>query len=118
LHLSRGQREGRQPVAMGDEHLELAESASYTHPGGLPIDIKSYEGMDERLVRALDSLQDEYRSVLVLWAVEDLAYKEIAETLNIPIGTVMSRLHRARQKLAEQLRDFAVEEGIVRNNPN
>jgi RNA polymerase sigma-70 factor (ECF subfamily) len=52
--------------------------------------------------------------VLLLWAVEDLSYKEIAQVLDVPIGTVMSRLHRARQKLAAQLRAFALEEGVIR----
>lgn len=116
LHLSKGERDARQPVSMGDEHLEMAEAMSFSPPLGMPIDPKSYDGMDERLVRALDGLQDEYRSVLMLWAVEDFAYKEIAEALGIPIGTVMSRLYRARQKLTEQLQEFAVEERIIRNN--
>ena len=53
--------------------------------------------------------------VLLLWAVEDLSYKEIADVLGIPIGTVMSRLHRARQKLSAQLRDYAKQEGMVRD---
>jgi RNA polymerase sigma-70 factor (ECF subfamily) len=51
---------------------------------------------------------------MLLWAVEELSYKEIAGALEIPIGTVMSRLHRARQRLAEQLRGFATQEGIIR----
>jgi RNA polymerase sigma-70 factor (ECF subfamily) len=50
-----------------------------------------------------------------MWAVDDLTYKEIAHTLDIPIGTVMSRLHRARQKLGEQLRDYAKREGVIRD---
>jgi RNA polymerase sigma-70 factor (ECF subfamily) len=52
--------------------------------------------------------------VLLLWAVEDFSYKEIAAAVDVPIGTVMSRLHRAREKLSVQLRDFAKSEGIVR----
>jgi RNA polymerase sigma-70 factor (ECF subfamily) len=43
-----------------------------------------------------------------------MSYKDIATSLDIPIGTVMSRLHRARQRLATQLRDFATEQGIIR----
>jgi RNA polymerase sigma-70 factor (ECF subfamily) len=49
-----------------------------------------------------------------LWAIEELSYKEISDALEIPLGTVMSRLHRARQRLSEQLKDFAVREGIIR----
>ena len=55
----------------------------------------------------------EYQSVLMLWAVEDFSYKEIADALDIPIGTVMSRLHRVRQKLSEELQEYAIEARIV-----
>jgi RNA polymerase sigma-70 factor (ECF subfamily) len=70
--------------------------------------------MDEQLVHALDDLPEDYRTVILLWAVEELSYKEIADTLEIPLGTVMSRLHRARQRLALQLKDFAAEQGLNR----
>lgn len=113
IHLSNAERDGRRPVAMDDEHLELADSRG-NMPQSLPIDPRSLEGMDEQLVRALNGLQQEYRSVLMLWAVEDFSYKEIADALSIPMGTVMSRLHRARQRLAEQLREYAVQERIIR----
>jgi RNA polymerase sigma-70 factor (ECF subfamily) len=52
--------------------------------------------------------------VMLLWAVEELSYKEIADALSIPIGTVMSRLFRARQRLAAELKDYAAREGITR----
>jgi RNA polymerase sigma-70 factor (ECF subfamily) len=70
--------------------------------------------MDEKLVRALEQLPEEYQVVMLLWAVDGLAYKEIAHAVDVPIGTVMSRLHRARHRLAEQLRDHALKEGIIR----
>jgi RNA polymerase sigma-70 factor (ECF subfamily) len=72
------------------------------------------DGMDQQLVRAIDALATEYQVVLMLWAIEEMSYKEIADAVGIPIGTVMSRLHRERQKLSEQLRSFAVREGIIR----
>jgi RNA polymerase sigma-70 factor (ECF subfamily) len=65
----------------------------------------------------MDDLPKEYQTVLMLWAVEEFSYKEIATALDVPIGTVMSRLHRARQQLAEQLRDYAVQQGIIREYP-
>jgi RNA polymerase sigma-70 factor, ECF subfamily len=110
LHLSRAQRESRQPMIVEDEHLESAGSrdVAVLSPG-----FSSFEGMDEQLVRAIENLSDEYRSVLVLWALEEMSYKEIAEALDLPLGTVMSRLHRARQKLAGQLRDYAAENRII-----
>jgi RNA polymerase sigma-70 factor (ECF subfamily) len=109
LHLSRAQREGRQPIPLDDLDLAGPDRRS----GSLPIDSRSFEGMDEQLVRAIDGLSQDYQSVLLLWAVEDFSYKEIAEALDIPIGTVMSRLHRVRQKLSEELQEYAAEARIV-----
>src|SRR5207253_5231856 len=109
LHLSGAQRDQRQPQPLEDLNLAGPDRRS----GTLPIDSRSLEGMDEELVRAIDGLSQEYQSVLMLWAVEDFSYKEISEALNIPIGTVMSRLHRVRQKLSEELQDYAAEARIV-----
>ena len=53
---------------------------------------------------AIDKLPAQYREALLLCEVEEMSYQEIAETLSIPIGTVMSRLSRARKALGEQLR--------------
>ncbi len=71
-----------------------------------------WEHVDQRLKGAIDDLRPEYRTVLLLWAVEGLKYREIADIQEIPIGTVMSRLHRARSILAEQLADLAEETGL------
>lgn len=108
LHFSRSGREKRQPVAMENEPLELAGGVSEGFVAS------GWEGMDQRLVHALQALPQDYQVVLVLWAVEDFSYKEIAESLEIPIGTVMSRLHRARRLLGTSLRGFALEEGMIR----
>src|SRR5829696_7500251 len=107
LHFSRSGRERSQPVAMEDGSLEAADLDSLPEQPGVPAPI-DVEYLDDHLVRALEGLAVDYQIVLLMWAVDDLTYKEIAHTLDIPIGTVMSRLHRARQKLGEQLRDYAV----------
>ena len=112
VHVSRAEREGRQPTAIEDEQLESSGGGSRTTPP--PYDQFSFDGMDQQLVRAIEGLAAEYQIVLMLWAVEELSYKEIASAVGIPIGTVMSRLHRARQKLSEQLRNYAKQEGIIR----
>jgi len=113
LHLNRVERAAREPVAMQDDRLESADPPRQ-QAGPWPWNDKNFEYMDERLVRAIEALPPEYSAVLMLWAVEDFAYKEIAEALDIPIGTVMSRLHRARQRLANELKDLAREEGRTR----
>jgi RNA polymerase sigma-70 factor (ECF subfamily) len=115
LHHSRFKREKRQPVAVEDEQLLQAASATSGSDGSAPMTGAAlWEGMDEQLVKAMESLPEEYQTVLVLWAIDELSYKEIAEAVEVPIGTVMSRLFRARQKLSEQLQEFAVKEGILR----
>ena len=110
LHISRGERESRQPASLADEKLEAIARPIES----LPLDPASIEGMDEHLVSALRHLAPEYQVVLMLWAVEELSYKEIADAVGVPIGTVMSRLHRARQKVADQLREHATKEGMIR----
>ncbi len=72
-----------------------------------------WEQVDDRLKRALDELPEHYRLVLLLWAVEGMKYREIADVLAVPLGTVMSRLYRARATLSEQLTELAQEQGIT-----
>ncbi|HEU0029048.1 MAG TPA: sigma-70 family RNA polymerase sigma factor [Kofleriaceae bacterium] len=64
--------------------------------------------------RALEALPDDFRTAVVLCDVQGLSYKEIAEIMQTPVGTVMSRLFRGRKLLAAALRDFALAEGYVR----
>jgi RNA polymerase sigma-70 factor (ECF subfamily) len=65
------------------------------------------------VVSAIEKLPPLHREVVMLVDVEGFAYKEASEALGIPIGTVMSRLHRARRQLQKSLYDYAVESGIV-----
>ena len=66
--------------------------------------------------RALDALPADFRTAVVLCDVEGLAYKEIADVMDCPVGTVMSRLFRGRKLLAAALRQFAVSEGYVKDD--
>ena len=68
---------------------------------------------DEDVKRALDELPEGFRMAVWLADVEGFAYKEIAEILGIPIGTVMSRLHRGRKALEKRLRERVRERGLV-----
>lgn len=76
------------------------------------LEMLDWEHVDERLKEAIEGLRPEYRTVLLLWGVEGMKYREIADVQQIPIGTVMSRLHRARSILATQLTDLAEEKRI------
>ena len=62
---------------------------------------------------AIENLPEQYRDAVLLADVEGFAYKEIAEILDVPIGTVMSRLHRGRKRLQEQLFEFGRSRGLV-----
>lgn len=72
---------------------------------------------DAEVQAAIDALPESYRLAVLLSDVDGLSYKEIAEDLDIPIGTVMSRLHRGRKALQKQLHDFALERGLAESVP-
>lgn len=112
---SRARREKRGPTSV-EQFYEADESATPPDEALPAWDLASldWEHVDERLKRALDELRPEYRTVLLLWGVEGMKYREIAEIQNIPIGTVMSRLHRARSTLMAQLSELAEETGMNR----
>ena len=68
---------------------------------------------DEDVKQAVEALPENFRIAVLLADVEGFAYKEIAEILDIPIGTVMSRLHRGRRALQKALYEFGIERGLV-----
>jgi RNA polymerase sigma-70 factor (ECF subfamily) len=68
---------------------------------------------DDEVKQALESLPEAFRLAVILADVEGFTYKEIAEMLDIPIGTVMSRLHRGRKAMHKLLFEFAAERGLV-----
>ena len=70
--------------------------------------------LDEDVYNALNELPPNFRMAVILADIEGLSYKEIAEALNIPIGTVMSRISRARRQLQRSLWQYAKDKGYVR----
>jgi RNA polymerase sigma-70 factor (ECF subfamily) len=79
-------------------------------PEGILLD----RSLSEDVARALTDLPADFRLAVVLCDVEGFSYKEIAEIMECPVGTVMSRLHRGRRLLRQSLRGFAVSHGFVR----
>lgn len=103
----------RQPTLLDDMAFEeLPAEASSASASELSADTLDWDSFDQELKAALDELPPEYREVLLLWAIEELSYKEIADVCGCPLGTVMSRLYRARQQMAARLADYAHEQGI------
>ena len=108
--------EGEDP-ATGDEDRGAAGASSEDLPEEAG-DVRAWERLygrvvDDELKGALDRLPDEFRAPLLLSTLGELSYKEIADALELPIGTVMSRLFRARGRLREQLTDYARGRGLT-----
>jgi RNA polymerase sigma-70 factor (ECF subfamily) len=102
------------PIADLDPRVETLAVASAF--GSRPPDPESafFDGMiDEEVVAAIDDLPGEFKEVLVLSDLGDLTYAEISEVLDIPVGTVKSRLFRGRRLLQDQLRAFALRSGYL-----
>ena len=88
-------------VRMVKESEDILENVSSTGPT-IPEHIT-----DEEMLQALDEVPTDFRAVVLLVDVEEFSYKETAGILNLPIGTVMSRLSRGRRLLREKLLDVA-----------
>lgn len=120
LFINRYRKSQREPdaVSYGDSEasldLLLREPAEDGSASGTPEQVLQAGQVDGEIERALDELPEEYRSVLLLSSLGELSYKEIASTLSVPIGTVMSRLHRARRMLQASLMDYALDRGLVK----
>lgn len=72
-----------------------------------------FELLDDEVKAAILSLPDDFRQAVIMADLEDLSYKDIAERMGCPMGTVMSRLYRGRKLLREKLRDYAVERRVI-----
>lgn len=82
-----------------------------------PEDEVFSNAMDDEVARAIEELPEEFRTVVILCDIEEFTYEEIAEFVDCPIGTVRSRLHRARKMLASRLYDYARERGYGSGAP-
>lgn len=106
----------RRPLETSADEItdhQLYSSSSHDSTGLESAELEALKNMpNSRISDALNQLNEDYRMVVYYADVEGLAYKDIAEVMDIPLGTVMSRLHRGRKKLREMLKDVANEQGI------
>lgn len=121
-YINEYRKRSRRPTSASLDDLE--EFYLYDHlidSGVQPSDQRPEDIVLDRLtaddvIEALDDLSDDFRQVVLLADIEGFSYREIAEIMDIPVGTVMSRLFRARRRLQRSLYDFAVDSGYIRDS--
>ena len=119
-HINRNRGKKREMTLLEDVDIESSDRAPMADQSAFYKDPEAgylHDRIHPKVKAALESLPDDYRTVVVLSDLQDFAYREIAEIVGCPIGTVMSRLHRGRKMLQKKLRGHAVSTGVLAPEP-
>ena len=96
-----------------EDYIAYQDSDEASGIGSLDMRSNVFQNMmGDEITSSINSLPADFRTVILLCDVEDFTYEEIAKIVDIPVGTVRSRLHRSRNMLKEKLRDYAKTKGI------
>ena len=116
-YINQYRRKQRQPYQASADELtdwQLHEAQERTTAAPRSAEVEALDRLaDSDVVEALAAIPEDFRLAVYLADVEGFSYKEIAEIMDTPVGTVMSRLHRGRKLLRESLRDYAIERGFI-----
>ncbi|MBP9883957.1 MAG: sigma-70 family RNA polymerase sigma factor [Chitinophagales bacterium] len=110
-------RKSRQPNEVDyEDFITYQESDTASLVGDMDLREELFKGLiGDEVTKAVNDLPVDFRTVILLSDVEGFTYEEIAKIVDIPIGTVRSRLHRARNLMKEKLRDYATKMGYKEN---
>ena len=120
-HRNQARSTARAPVPL--EHPEAMSAAESVN--GSPLDVATLDDwnnvyaddVEDEFKAALDRLDPDHRAILMLVTLGEFSYQECADTLGLPVGTVMSRLYRARKQLYAELSEYASKKGFLKRMP-
>jgi len=116
-YINQYRKKQRQPFQTGTDDLsdsDLFEAESHTPRGLRSAEAEAMDRLgDAEVIEALAKVPEDFRLAVYLADVEGFSYKEIADIMETPVGTVMSRLHRGRKLLRDLLAEYAIEQGYI-----
>jgi len=114
-YINRYRKETKEPDKVDYEDIEnFYNSIRADHTDSNDLQEKIFSGLlGDEVARALESIPEDFRTVVILCDIEGLTYEEIAEFIECPIGTVRSRLHRGRKLLQAKLMEYAKSQGYL-----